>query len=121
MEEQAYPALFVVPKTKKRDDGVHYTPEPPTVDKVVSIVNEALEDSGWTEGTNFIDARAGTRELQDEVPPADPVDVDGVTVVFDQTPAPEAEGYGWSGPFATAKMALGEQLHVEVWIDAVVR
>lgn len=120
MVEEAYPALFIVPKPKEGDDGVYRTPEPPTSQEVTDTVNDALESAGWTPRDTIIDVREGTRKLQDEVPPKDRIDVDGVTVVFDQSPAPEAEDH-YDGPFEVAKKALGKDFHAEVWIDAVIR
>lgn len=116
----AYPALFVVPKMVEGDDGVWRTAELPAPQDVTDVVNDALDEAGWTAHDTVIDVREGVRELQDEVPPKEPVATEGVTVVFDQSPAPEAEGYP-DGPFTIAKMALGEAFEVEVWIDAVVR
>lgn len=120
MSESAYPALFLVPKPVEGEDGVRRTPDPPSEAEVAEVVNEALEEVGWTAADAVTDVRAGVREVQDEVPPADPVEVAGVTVVLDQLPAPEAEGY-YDGPFEVVKMALGEAFEAEVWIDAVIR
>jgi len=118
---EAYPALFVVPKPIEGDGGVYRTPEPPSESDVVDVVNEALEDKGWTPHDTVLDVRRGERKLQDEVPPADPIIADGVTVVFPQSPAPEAEGYEYNGPINVAKHALGRSFQAEVWIDAVMR
>lgn len=118
MPTEAYPALFVVPKTLEDDDGVHRPADCPTEDEVLAVVNEALER--WSPSDMVVDVRRGERLLQEEYPPADPIEVEGVTVVFGQVPAPEAEGY-YDGPFQTAKLALGRELPVEVWIDAVAR
>lgn len=118
-QTEAYPALFVVMKAVEGDDGVYRTPDTPTESDVLEVVNDALESAGW-KGHHVIDCRRGERELQDEIPPEPPVTVEGVTVVFDQSPAPEAEGY-YDGPFEVAKQALGEAFDAEVWIDAVVR
>lgn len=116
----AYPALFVVPKSEPDDDGVYRPADCPTEAEVTAVVNDALEAEGWTPADTVLDVRRGTRALQDEVPPEEPVDVEGVTVVFDQSPAPEAEGY-YAGPFQVAKMALGDAFTAEVWVDAVQR
>lgn len=116
---EAYPALFVVPRpVEDGEDGVMRTPEPPTADEVTDVVNEALESAGWTPHDTVLDARRGARQLQEEVPPADPIEVEGVTVVFAQSPAPEAQGH-YSGPFEVSKQALGKKYSAEVWIDAV--
>jgi len=120
MGEKAYPALFVVPKPAQDDDGVYRTPDAPTATDVTNVVNDALENDGWTPHDTVIDVRRGERELQDEVPPADPITTEGVTVVFAQSPAPEAEGY-YEGPFVVAKKALGEAFQAEIWVDAVIR
>lgn len=113
MTEEAYPALFVVP----RGGGV----ETPTEDDVLQTVNDALEDVNYTPHDTVLDVRRGARDLQDEIPPAAPIEVEGVTVVFDQVQAPEASDY-YDGPFEVAKMALGREFDdCEVWIDAVIR
>jgi len=102
------------------DDGVHRKADVPTEAAVTEVVNTALEDAGWTPADTVLDVRAGTRELQDEVPPEEPIEAEGVTVVFDQSPAPEVEGYH-DGPFTLAKHALGDAFECEVWVDAVLR
>ena len=120
MNQRAYPALFIVPKMIEGQDGVHRKAQVPNEDIVTDVVNDALEDEGWSPETSIVDVRQGTRKLQDEYPPEEPIEAEGVTVVFDQTPAPEAEGYG-RGPVNTALFSLGNEFDCEVWIDAVCR
>lgn len=116
----AYPALFLVETQVEDDDGVYRTVELPPPAEVTETVNTALDDAGWYPAQTVIDVRAGTREVQDELPPEPPVEAEGVVVVFDQSPAPEAKGFS-DGPFKIAKDALAARYDCEIWIDAVSR
>jgi hypothetical protein len=105
------PAVFMVPKR----GGVDV---PPVAD-VVDTAREVLEAAGWSNPSDIlIDAREGELEIQDEVPPAPPVDVYGVALVFSQTEA--TFQYGYEGPFREVLEGLADEYpEQELWISAV--
>ena len=109
--KDAYPALLVVGK-----GGA----ELPATDEIRSVAVTTLEDEWNGAANSLIDARRDENaELQDEVPPNEPINVEGVYLVFDQSPAPEAKGL-YDGPILSVKKALTDAFEVSVWDDAVI-
>lgn len=104
----AYPALYIVSA-----GGMN---ELPPQAEIVETVTEAAEAEGW-DGRDLIDARHEEVLIQDEVPPNDPIYVEGVVLVYDQTQLLHPSLY--RVPFEIAVDALHDTYgkSVEVWLD----
>jgi hypothetical protein len=91
--DTCHPALYIVHPSELDD------PEKvPAAAEVTEVITERLEDAGWSNPWDFLlDVREGTVMIQDEVPPADPVEWYGVIAVFDQSEATMTHGYNKVG------------------------
>jgi hypothetical protein len=100
------PALRLVPRA-----GQDVPPE----HEVLEIIQEALESNRWNQWhDDVLSVRTETTEIQDEVPPADPIDITVVTVVLSQQHVTER----YPGPFEIVLNILKSEFDQEVWIDA---
>lgn len=111
--DDCHPALLVIHRSRDDPDAV------PSAAEVTEAITDYLEEHGWSNPSDLlIDVREGTFEIQDEVPPEDPVPWYGVAAVFSQTEATFTHGY--TGPFRIAMDALAYAFEdCEIWIDAV--
>jgi len=91
---------------------------PPGAD-VADAITDRLNEHGWSNPSDLlIDVREGAVPIQDEVPPADPVEMYGVVAVFSQTEATFTHGY--SGVFRLAMDGIHEQFpELQIYVDAV--
>ena len=111
----ARPALIVAaPSTDSREA----LPSPAAV---TDAVGDGLKAAGWSreQATDFIlDVREGKVPIQDEVPPADPVEWAAVVVTFGQAQATFTAGF--EGPFRLAQRGIHEAFpDLDLYVDAV--
>lgn len=120
----AYPALFIVPGRSEEHGEYSYTnPDnlPPT-DEIREVVVDELEAVWGNATTQLRDVYEGDLKVQHEIPPTDPYDAYGVTVVFGQLPVLESQGGARNeDPFEIVKNALIDEYgrEVELWLSAV--
>lgn len=100
------PALHLVPLAGE---------ELPLQHEVKEKISSHLENAGWDRWHDSVLAiRTETREIQDEVPPADPVDITVVTVILEQQHVTER----YRSPFEVVLECLQDEFGCEVWIGA---
>lgn len=119
MTSNCKPALFVV------GEGVSERGDLPPADDISGAVVDHLEEV-WGEPCHLVDVLTGMVDIQDEVPPADPVKMYAVVLVFDQMPTIDYDPTV-GNPLQEAIDVIYETFgpsyedggDVEVWIDAV--
>ena len=115
MMNGARPAIVVASPTREDLEAL------PATDTVLEAAIDGLTTGGWgrEQATDFIiDVREGDVPIQDEVPPAEPVEWPAVVVAFDQSPATFT--YGFDGPFRLAMTGVHEGFpDLDLYVDAV--
>jgi len=93
----------------------------PSPEAVTDAVVDGLKAGGWSreQATDFVlDVREGRTPIQDEVPPAEPIEWAAVVVTFGQAQATFTTGF--EGPFRLAQQGIHETFpDLDLYVDAV--